>query len=279
LEINEIMDYSKLVNNVIISFKDNPIDLLNTGSGSTEYQYLNDLKYSYIRTVNDVAPLLQKGMKVLEIGSLFGVVSISLKQLGFSVTGADIPEFHQSKKLQDLYAKYEVTFDKVNLRDYKLPYADESFDMVIMCEVMEHLNFNPLPVMQEINRVLKKDGYVYIAMPNQACIDNRLKLLAGHSVHEPPQYFFDQLNKTKNYIVSLHWREYTMKETLEIIRKMGFTVVRNYFFGENGPTKLSVLSFVKKIFHIVPSFRTSLVVIGKKTNNTHYDFRFTEANS
>lgn len=272
------MDYSSLVNSTILTFKDTPIDLLENAAGEKEYQYLNDLKYSYARTVNDVAPILQKGMKVLEIGSLFGVVSISLKQLGFMVTGTDIPEFHKSKRLQELYAKHGIGFESVNLRSYKLPYADESFDMVIMCEVMEHLNFNPLPVMQEVNRVLRKDGYLYMAIPNQACIDNRFKLLIGCSIHEPVQYFFDQLNRKENYVVSLHWREYTMKEAVEIFGRMGFNVVKKYFFGENGPAKAGVVSFIRKIFHIIPSFRTSVVIIGKKASTANYDFHFTEAN-
>jgi 2-polyprenyl-3-methyl-5-hydroxy-6-metoxy-1,4-benzoquinol methylase len=272
------MDYSALVNNIILTYKDKPIDLLGIGAGESEYQYLNDLKYSYVRTVKDVVPLLQKSMKVLEIGSLFGVVSISLKQLGFAVTGADIPEFYESKKLQELYAKNDIAFDKVNLRDYKLPYADDSFDMVIMCEVMEHLNFNPLPVLKEISRVIRKDGYLYIAMPNQACIDNRLKLLAGKSVHEPVQYFFDQLDKNKNYIVSLHWREYTMKETVEMIKRMGFSIANRYFFRDNGPVK-GIASVIRKIFHVIPSLRTSVVVIGRKSSIPDYNFRFTEANS
>jgi|SRR6185312_14280445 len=273
------MDHSLLVNSIIRTFKEHPVDLLGNGAGEKEYQYLNDLNYSYIRTVNDVAPLLQKGMKVLEIGSLFGVVSISLKQLGFTVTGTDIPEFHRSKKLQELYAKHNIDFDGVNLRNCKLPYADESFDMVIMCEVMEHLNFNPLPVIAEINRVLKKNGYLYIAMPNQACIDNRLKLIIGRSVCEPVQYFFNQLDKKENYVVSLHWREYTMKEVSEIIERMGFEVTKGYYFGENGPAQTGIISTIRRIFHIIPSLRTSIVIIGKKTATPNYDFYFTEANS
>jgi ubiquinone/menaquinone biosynthesis C-methylase UbiE len=274
-----IMDYTSLVDNIILTYKDNPIDLLNIGAGETEYAYLNELKYSYVRTISDVVPLLQKGMKILEVGSLFGVVSIALKQLGFSVTGIDIPEFHQSVRLRKLYAKHDIPFDKANLRHYKLPYLDKSFDMVIACEVIEHFNFNPLPVFQEINRVLKNGGYVDIATPNQACIDNRLKLLIGRSVHERIQYFFDQLDRNKNIIVSTHWREYTMKEAVEIFERMDFQIIRKHYFKENGPTKMGIESFIKWFFHLIPSLRTSLAITARKEKDSKYDFWFTEANS
>src|SRR5262249_41777976 len=39
-----------------------------------------------------------------------------------------------------------VCYQACNLHDYRLPFEDETFDVVVMCEVLEHLNFNPLPV-------------------------------------------------------------------------------------------------------------------------------------
>lgn len=156
-------DYNKLVDDIIVTYKDNPIDLLNIGAGDAEYQYLLCLRDAYVRTIKDTVPLLTEGAKVLEIGSLLGVVSIALTKLEFKVTGTDIPEFFASDKLQALYRKNSIAFDKINLHDYKLPYPDQSFDLVIMCEVLEHLNFNPLPVLQEINRILKPGAYIYIA--------------------------------------------------------------------------------------------------------------------
>jgi SAM-dependent methyltransferase len=278
MEIKQNMDYTSLVNNIIHTYKGNPIDPLGIGAGDSEYQYLQNLKYSYARTVKDVAPMLEKGAKVLEIGSLLGVVSIALTQLGFIVTGTDIPEFHASTKLQELYKKNNIAFDKVNLHNYSLPYADESFDMIIICEVLEHLNFNPLPVLQEMNRVLKKGGFIYIAMPNQACIDNRLKMLSGRSIHDPIQYFFDQLDRNKNIIVSRHWKEYTMAEAIEMVERMGFDITRNYYFSQNGPRKTTFLTAFRILSYLLPAFRSSLVVIGKKKAIPPvHNFRFTES--
>jgi SAM-dependent methyltransferase len=272
------MENKKHIENIILDYIKHPIDLLNTGAQEKEYAYLHELKYTYIRLLDDLVPLLGKDKSVLEIGCLFGVVSVALKELGFKVTGCDLPEFQQSEPLRALYRKHQIPFDAVNLRDYKLPYPDESFDAVILSEVIEHLNFNPLPVFQEINRVLKKEGIIYIGMPNMACIENRVKAIIGRSVHEPIHYFFSQLDRSQNMIVSMHWREYTMKETIEMIDKMGFETVKKYYAKENGLVQNRLASLARKLIHLIPSLRTSLVVIGRKREQApRHDFRFTEA--
>jgi SAM-dependent methyltransferase len=122
-----------------------------------------------------------------------GAVSISLKRLGFNICALDIPEFYQSSTLRALYERNGIPFNGLNLRKSELPYGSDSFDAVIICEVLEHLNFNPLPALQEINRVLKNDGYIYIGMPNQTCLGNREKLLRGMSIHNSIEDFFKQL--------------------------------------------------------------------------------------
>jgi len=47
-----------------------------------------------------------------------------------------------------------------------LPFADDSFDVVLSFWVLEHIE-NPQAVFKEINRVLKKDGFFIFATPNK----------------------------------------------------------------------------------------------------------------
>jgi SAM-dependent methyltransferase len=254
--------------------------MLGIGDTSGEYTYLNNLKDSYARTIRDVDNMFKhdrNSRNILEIGSFLGVVSISLKKLGFNVCALDIPEFYQSVTLQSLYERNGIPFNGLNLRNSKLPQASNSLDAVIICEVMEHLNFNPLPVLKEINRVLKNDGYIYIGMPNQAKLGNRIKLLRGRSIKNPIEDFFKQLDRNENMIVGLHWREYTLDETIEIIQKMGFNTVERYYFH---PAKSNFLKeMLNKVVFSYPPFRAYQVVIGKKVLTPTYDFWSTDANS
>ena len=59
-----------------------------------------------------------------------------------------------------------------------LPFMDRSFDVVICKDILEHL-LEPLTVLQEVNRVLKDDGYVVISVPNHFYLPMRMRILFG----------------------------------------------------------------------------------------------------
>lgn len=273
--------YDQLVQETVNEHKANPIDLLGIGDANGELNYLNAHIKVYSRTIRDIDQLFNsdRPRRILEIGSFLGVVSISLKRLGHAVYALDIPEFQQSEKLRGLYEKHEIPFAAANLKHALLPYEDDYFDAVILCDVLEHLNFNPLPILQEINRVTKASGYLYIGMPNQANIGHRLNLLRGKSIHPPIAAFFSQLSKEDNMVVGIHWREYTLQETVEMISKMGFQPVKTYYESFFNPEAQWGKSLLKKMLFTVPSFRPLQVVIGQKQSKPHYDFWVTEANS
>jgi SAM-dependent methyltransferase len=262
------MDYAALVTKVIDERRKSPVDMLGIGDGEGEYKYLQDVRPTYVRTVRDVDQILGKG-SILELGAFLGIVSVTLKRMGYAVTSSDIPEF---KALAPIYERESIPFDMLNIRTNRLPYPSASFDAVLLCEMLEHLNFNPLPMLQEINRVLKPGGYLYIGMPNQARLSNRLKALVGKSIHDPISHYFKQLDPKDNMVVGIHWREFTISETSELLQGMGFSIKRSYFFeGKNSLWRKVVMSY--------PPFRPCQVVIGQKNSEPQHDFWITEANA
>ncbi len=54
-----------------------------------------------------------------------------------------------------------------------LPFSDEEFDIVLITDVLEHV-FDPLGLLQEAKRVLKRGGSMLCFLPNGAHILNRL---------------------------------------------------------------------------------------------------------
>ena len=276
------MNYEKIVREVIEEHRSSPVDMLSTGDQTGEYNYLSSHLDSYVRTVRDLDQLLggNKSRRILEIGSFLGPVSISLRQMGYDVSAVDIPEFHQSDRLRALYSRHCVDYRSANLRHHKLPYDSGAFDAVIICEVIEHFNFNPLPVILEINRILKTGGHIYVGMPNQTFIVNRIRLLQGKSTQGNVEEFFQQLDRDSNMIVGLHWREYTMAETCEMLSRMGFRLERSYFFNEGASLKANPLkALLRAIVYAYPPFRPYQVAIAEKITFPTYDFWLTEANS
>lgn len=278
------MDYERLVQGLIEEHAASPVDILGSGNADGELRYLRLLKGSYVRTISDVdrfCRMFKSSGRLLEIGSYLGCVSFALKKLGYSVSALDIPEFYDSQSLRSTFDRHAVPYCGHNLKQPRLPYESTCFDMVIMCEVIEHLNFNPLPALMEINRILKSGGYLYIGTPNQSRLVNRLRALTGRSVHNPIDHYFAQLGHNGNMIVGLHWREYTLQEMIELLEKMGFEIVERYYYQQttcaSGATAMRRVALW--LAGLYPALRTFQVIVATKKRACDRVFRFTGVNS
>jgi len=72
-------------------------------------------------------------------------------------------------------------YDLFNIETDEFPYADETFDVVLFSELIEHLALNPVWALSEIHRVLKKDGHVVITTPNALSLERLTSYLSGGS--------------------------------------------------------------------------------------------------
>ncbi|MBJ6751458.1 class I SAM-dependent methyltransferase [Geomonas anaerohicana] len=269
------VDCESVLDAVIGELCQAPIDLLNIGDQAGESAYLEHSRCSYLRTLRDIVAMADAlgapyaEIPILEIGAFLGVVSCALARLGFPVTALDLPEFVQNERLQERYRRYGVACLAANLRDYSLPADTGSFAIVIMCETLEHLNFNPLPVMAEVNRLLRKEGGLYLSLPNQASLVNRVKLLCGRSVHNPISDFAAQLSCDSNMIVGLHWREYTAAELEELVLRSGFSVDSLGFYTTHRASLPARLLYL-----LCPTLRGNLTLAATKVEEVAPDFHF-----
>lgn len=262
---------------VIRELHANPIDLLSIGDEG-EATYLTHARRSYLRTLQDICHqvhtqrLKPHETQILEIGSFLGVVSTVLARLKFPVTALDIPEFMANQRLAEHYQRDGVEMLSVNLRDYAIPTESARYRFVIMCEALEHLNFNPLPVMAEINRVLVDNCHLYISLPNQASLVNRVKLLAGRSIHNPICDFSAQLSSQHNMLVGIHWREYTATELQELLTLSGFSITNSRFFTSHRPSLPARLAY-----RLVPSLRPNITFLARKVADVSPAFHLRDA--
>jgi SAM-dependent methyltransferase len=279
-------DLAEVIDTIIDDHEKEPVDILGIGDVG-EHRYLRYHRDGFERTLRDVdgwcaANPRQGGSahRILEIGSFLGPVSVGLARMGRQVEAVDLPEYAESPRLQAYYKRNGVRLRPVNLRQHHLPFADGSLDVIIICEVIEHLNFNPLLVLHELNRVLAVGGLLYIGMPNHASIRNRVRVVTGRSLHNPIDDYFAQLDPTKNMLVGLHWREYTLAETKDLVTRIGFRVDRSYYFYEKARTvKNPLKKLVKTALFAYPALRPQHVVLAVKERTVEHEFWLTEANT
>jgi len=255
-----------ILDSVIRELHEDPVDLLSIGDGVGESAYLEHSRCSYLRTLRDVVnvtktlPLERHQIRILEIGAYLGAVSCSLARLGFDVTALDLPDFINNKRLKTRYSQNGVLTIGANLSDNVISVESNYYTLVVMCETLEHLNFNPLPIIAEMNRVLVDGGHLYLSLPNQASLPNRIKLFSGRSIHNPIIDFAMQLNRESNMIAGIHWREYTAVELDELITMVGFSIIRHDFYTTH---QASIPARV--LYALFPRLRVNQTVVARKT--------------
>lgn len=100
-----------------------------------------------------------KGKKLLDIGSWTGPFEVLVYNLAKEITAVDIEE-RALKVLKRNLPKVKC----VKAFSHKLPFDDETFDVVTFWDVIEHIPVGyELATLKEIKRVLKKDGYLFLA--------------------------------------------------------------------------------------------------------------------
>lgn len=165
------------------------------------------------------------GKKVLDLGCGDGaltfllaknqadVVGLDNEPLGVSFAREQLAKYDSQKKL-----KYEIREASV----YKIPFADDFFDIIVNCEVIEHLE-NPEAMLKEAKRVLKKSGKFILSTPYRLT-----EVSSDHThVHE---YFPEELKK----LLSNYFEQVEIKLTHHIF----WFGLYNYYSRAFGGRKL-----------------------------------------
>ena len=246
-------------------------------AGGPPSHYLADHRHEYVRTVRDILryrPLGDKPVKVMEIGAFFGAVCIALAKAGYEVTAGDIPEYIEMPEQVTRYARHGIATKGIRLENFVLPFADESLDVVVMCEVLEHLNFNPLPLIKEINRVLVPGGLFYLSLPNYMRAKNRMMMLRGTPLGIGVHDHFEQLDPAKATIANGHWREYSRDEVRRMLEPLGFRLEDHYFFSIGETVKGGGLrrKLGRLFYRTFPSFKENQTAIAIREKRTPITF-------
>ena len=113
---------------------------------------------------------INEDSKVLLLGVGTGVQLDECKKITRFVSAVDLNA--RSKEIK-----------KFDLNSGPLPYRNNSFDIVIGLEVLEHL-FYPNFILKEVDRVLNSNGQAILSLPNEYTLINKAKFFLNKPIEE-----------------------------------------------------------------------------------------------
>jgi ubiquinone/menaquinone biosynthesis C-methylase UbiE len=121
------------------------------------------------------------GGEVLDWGCGFGQLSHLLRERGVAVTAFDYREGEPPHTVS--LAQYPGVVAHVSGDPVALPFADNSFEAVLSCGVLEHVQ-DPPGSLTELHRVLRPGGRLYVyKLPNRFSYLEAIARVAGLYYH------------------------------------------------------------------------------------------------
>lgn len=169
---------------------------------------------SFLRKYSQYGAILNQikdNSRILDIGCGDGNVSQLYLSKG-KVLGLDI-----SEKALEIAKKRGLATKFWDLNQLPLPFNKESFEAVILTDVLEHV-LDPLALLKEALRLLTKNGQLLVTVPNFARWQNRCRMLWGDPID------ILHFEKYGDELEHLHW--FTTGKLKHLLKEAGFKKIK-----------------------------------------------------
>lgn len=225
--------------------------------GADDYHRVHKARMA--RTIDLLYASKPQGL-LLEIGTS-GIIPVALAELcpdlEVHVTHFDTTSPELTSLEVSINSKTRtVTAACVDLEHAPLPFDNEVYDYVVCCEVLEHMEIDPMYMLEQVNRVSKEGASLLLTTPNVVSSRGLAKMLEGI---EP--YFYMQYHKSREY--HRHNYEYSARSLYRILTAAGYNVdVWSEDLFEDGIP--SVVEQLKQAGFTVLNVGDNLIARGKK---------------
>lgn len=183
---------------------------------------------STLRTfLGDGAP--RPAERVLDIGAHWLHQAWLWRREGHAVTALDLPATLSLPSVRSFAAAHGIMLLPCASLEKAVELevlADDSVDIVLFTEILEHLTFNPLRLWTQLHRVLRPGGRIIVTTPNYYAWGARAWQLRRFLRGGGGGLGVDELLTTPTH--GHHWREYSLSEVVRYFALLSpdFSVAR-----------------------------------------------------
>jgi SAM-dependent methyltransferase len=217
-----------------------------------------------------ITPPGNQSQRILEMGSYLQITPALRSKLGYGeVRGCyygPLGQVDHKRVVSTDGEEFECEIDLFNAEKDRFPYADEWFDTVLCCELLEHLTEDPMFMMLEINRILKLGGQLVLTTPNIGSLRAISAILQGYHPGFFPAYIHPP--EPGKEPEARHNREYTPREIRQLMLDSGLepTLVETGEFREEAHPEHAWVSHLLERYHLSPEMRgDGIYAVGRKT--------------
>ena len=223
--------------------------------------YIDNNTAPYFTVGDVVRKYLNPGDRLFDLGSGPCDKTAIAQAMGVQCTAVDdlADDWHKAgdniKRIEEFADQAGISFS----REFK-PLQPDTFDMIMMNDVLEHIHDSPRELLVELVKGLKTDGHLFVSVPNLANIRKRLDLLRGRTnlARYPLYYWYKGVWRGPQ-------REYVRNDLVQMCDYLGVEIVELYtvhhMLQNLTPALHPVYKFVTAIF---PDWRDTWVLVARK---------------
>jgi len=156
----------------------------------------------------------KKGLDVLEIGAAYGETLYHLKEEGIAKRAVGVDIFEDTNGAERYKPIDKFLFGNIENEDY--PDFENSFDLILLPDVLEHLE-EPLEVLKKVDSYLRKGGTVVVSMPNIRHYSAFYRIFVKGRFDYDESGIFDYTHK----------RFYCRRNIEDLLKKAGFRILKS----------------------------------------------------
>ncbi len=186
--------------------------------------YLAEHRERLARTIELTPPASMSG-RALELGCYMQLTPLLERMRGYRevVGGYYGPLGERAWKTIELDRRpFSCRIDRFDAERDVFPYEDNSFELVLACELIEHMISDPMHLLLECRRVLEEGGRLLITTPNAASLTSVWRTLHGYD--SPQIYSKYTVDARARGGEAPHVREYTAHELRAAVDAAGFDI-------------------------------------------------------